>query len=458
MPKNKPVILIVEDNADIRKQLKWGLSEDEYELHFAADALEALEIYRRFKPWVVTLDLGLPPYEDDVTEGFRCLEEMMRLGRHAKIVIITGKDEKRNALQAVAMGAYDFYTKPINLDELRVIIARAVHVSGLESERRKISRDAAERDHAFGIIGDCPSMQAVINTVRKVGPSEVPVLILGESGTGKELVARALHASSPRCKGSMVSINCGAIPENLIEAEFFGHEKGAFTGANSQVKGKVEYAHKGTLFLDEIGDLPLPLQVKLLRFLQEKVFQRVGGRVDISLDIRVVAATNIQVEKAIRDGRFREDLYYRLGVVTMQLPPLRERGDDILMLADFFLARAADEFGSESAMFSPAAREALLLYDWPGNVRELENKVRRAIIMSSTSTITATNLGLTDGHDVPDALTEGSTLKHGREMIERRMISQALRTYDGNVSKASRSLGISRPTLYEMIKKYDIAT
>ncbi len=394
-------LLIVDDNEDIRKQLRWGLAR-EYALELAGDAAAALDAFHAHRPGVVLLDLGLPPHEDSSDEGFRCLAQMLEHDPAAKVIVITGNDTQENAMQAVHMGAYDFYRKPIDLDELRIIIRRAFHLHGLELENSRLqSRQWTNIPGHYGMLGQCPKMQDVFRTIRKVAPSDVSVLVCGESGTGKELAARAIHAQSPRSQKEFVALNCGAIPENLLESELFGHEKGAYTGAHSTVMGKCEYAHQGTLFLDEIGELPLNLQVKLLRFLQEKTVQRVGGRRDIPADARIIAATNVDIPRAMEQGRFREDLYYRIGVVTIIVPPLRERDDDILLLANLFLRRVCEEFNYKGKEFSPRALECLRAHAWPGNVREMENKVQRAVIMSSDRLIRPGDLGFAEDHRGP---------------------------------------------------------
>lgn len=451
-------LLIVDDNEDIRRQLRWGIGND-YALLLAADGREALEIFRKQQPQVVTLDLGLPPHEESSEEGFRCLEEMLRIAPDAKVIVITGNDGRSNAVKAVQMGAYDFYQKPIDLNELKVIIKRAFHLQVLEAENRRLQTALDGYSGEFkGFVGDCPEMEVVFSTVRKVAASDVSVLISGESGTGKELVARAIHGMSLRNNGPFVPINCGAIPENLLEAELFGHEKGAFTGALNRVLGKVEYAHKGTLFLDEIGELPLSLQVKLLRFLQEKVIQRVGGREDIAVDVRIVAATNVDICRAMEAGQFREDLYYRIGVVTVALPPLRERGNDLMLLANFFLKRAALEFKKKMKGYSPTAREYMTAYSWPGNVRELENKIQRAVLMASSPVIEPEDLGFTErplGNKLLAA--ENMTLREARDRVEREMIKGAIANHKGNIAKAAEELAVSRPTLYDLLKKHGIS-
>jgi two-component system NtrC family response regulator len=452
-------LLIVDDNEDVLTQLKWGLAGDDYRLHLATRVDQALDIFRKVSPGVVTLDLGLPPHADSSEEGFRGLAGMLKIDPSAKVIVVTGNDERENALQAIKLGAFDFFRKPIDLDELRVIIRRAFHLHAIERESAAQKGAAVEeaRDN-FGIVGACPAMRGVLNLIGKVAASDVPILVSGESGTGKELVARAIHSGSLRRKGPMVCINCGAIPENLIESELFGHEKGAFTGAVSTVQGKVEYASGGTLFLDEIGELPVNLQVKLLRFLQEMVIQRVGGRKDINVNVRIVAATNIDIAAAIASGAFREDLYYRIGVVNIHLPPLRERGGDVRLLADYFLGRIAGELGKNVTGFSPDALAVLEAYSWPGNIRELENRLRRAVLLAESNLVTADELGLEGnggGQENGPSLGE-QTLKEARAMVERKMIAAALAKHEGNIVKASEALGISRPTMYDLIRKHGI--
>lgn len=471
-------LLIVDDNAEIRKQLKWGLNKD-YSLLLAENVEEAVKLFTVHQPAVVTLDLGLPPDLDGASEGFRCLEAMLRENARAKIIVLSGNDERENVLSAIDRGAYDFYQKPIDLAELKVILARAFNLAAIEAENRRLQRSLPADDSGMaGMLGQCPEMQEVFATIRKVATVDVPVLVLGESGTGKELVGRAIHSASLRKEKNFVPINCGAIPENLLESELFGHEKGAFTGAQAQVKGKFEYAHQGTLFLDEIGEMPALLQVKLLRFLQDKLIQRVGGREDLPVDARVVAATNIDIDKAISEERFREDLYYRLGVITIKLPPLRGRGEDIGLLARFFLQRCRDEFGRKVRGFSPASLEALVAYDWPGNVRELENKVKRAVVMAEAALVEPWDLGLapkpagltvaadeadeneTKGEDKLSAAGAaaanfaGMTLKEARAIVEKELLVVAMAEHDGNIVAMSKALGISRPTFYDLLKKH----
>ncbi|WP_429885146.1 PEP-CTERM-box response regulator transcription factor [Geoalkalibacter halelectricus] len=453
-------LLIIDDSEEIRKQLKWGLGKD-YQVFLAGDVDEGLSLFRKHRPPVVTLDLGLPPDADGATEGLRCLGEILKENYRTKVIMVTGNEERENALKAIEIGAYDFYQKPIELAEIKVILRRAFHLSVLEEENRRLQKSAVQGLPAMaGMFGQCRQMQQVFNTVRKVASADVPVLVLGESGTGKELVARAIHAESLRRDASFVPINCGAIPENLLESELFGHEKGAFTGAQARIQGKVEFAHKGTLFLDEIGELPPPLQVKLLRFLQDHTIQRVGGRDTIEVDARIVAATNINMEQAIGKGDFREDLFYRIGVITINLPPLRERGEDILLLSSLFLHRYAEEYGRSVKSFSGEAQKALRAYDWPGNVRELENKVKRAVILAEKNQIEPADLGLgiSDGAVVRagESNFDGLTLKDARDLVERDIVLSTLNREGGNIAKTAEILGISRPTLYDLLKKHNL--
>jgi len=451
-------LLIVDDNEDIRQQLKWGLSSEPYQLVFAQDVADALEKFRQASPQVVTLDLGLPPRTEDASQGFSCLEELRNRAPASKIIVITGFESREYARRAVDMGAYDFFLKPIDLDELKVMVRRAFHLYDIEQESASPKPVVGKKASPAGIVGESEQMREVMENVSKVAASDVPVLIQGESGTGKELVARAIHELSPRKAGPMVCINCGAVPENLIESEFFGHERGAFTGAVSTVRGKVEYADKGLLFLDEIGELPTNLQVKLLRFLQEMVFQRVGGRKNLEVNVRVVAATNIDIQEAMRTGTFREDLFYRIGVVTLKLPPLRERGQDVLLLAEHFLRKHGEGLGVKNKTFSKDALDALVRHSWPGNVRELENSVRRAVVMSTSSSITSADFGFEAvfANDSVSAIPTVTTLKEARSMVEKQLVEAALSRSGGNIVKAAETLGISRPTFYDLLRKHGI--
>ncbi len=453
-------VLIVEDSPEIQTQFKWGL-KDNYGLLFATSVDEALRVFRRKKPKVVILDLGLPPKEDSPEEGLRCLEAMLGIDPLVKTVVVTGNNEREYGLKAIQLGAYDFYQKPVKLEELKIIIKRAFHLYRLEKENRYLQEELQKKSTEFGtIVGQCPQMQEVFSTIRKVASSDVSVLVLGESGTGKELVARAIHSLSYRREGPFISINCGAIPENLLESELFGFERGAFTGAYTRVRGKIEYADRGTLFLDEIGELSQPLQVKLLRFLQDKSIQRVGGREDIPVDTRIIAATNRDLEQEVRDGRFREDLYYRLGVVTIKLPPLRQRGEDILLLANLFLYRFSSEFRKPVRGFTTSAIDTMKGYHWPGNVRELENRVQRAVIMAESPLIGPADLGFDSELNEYNASfsLEDLTLKEAKNQLERLMVLKVLRESEGNVARAAARLGVSRPTLYDLIKKHSIDT
>ncbi|MDX9715152.1 MAG: PEP-CTERM-box response regulator transcription factor [Dissulfurispiraceae bacterium] len=449
-------LFIVDDNEDIRTQLKWGLG-NEYAVRMASDAEEAIKAFTDSPAGIVLLDLGLPPDPDGVNEGFRCLERMTALSPASKIIVVTGRNEREHALRAIQSGAYDFYQKPIDLKELKIIISRAAHLNRLEAENRQLMIAASERrDGMSGMIGSCSAMQGVFETIRKIASSDVPVLIIGESGTGKELVAKAIHENSSRHQKSFVAINCGAIPENLLEAELFGYEKGAYTGAAAQTQGKVEYAHEGTLFLDEIAELTMPLQVKLLRFLQEKTIQRVGGRKDIEVNARIVAATNADIKKSIAENRFREDLYYRLGVITVSLPPLRERGDDVMMLANFFLNKFSQDANKKIKGFGADAVNCIKNYDWPGNVRELENKVQRAVLLSDSKQVSFDDLGLSTNSSSPDMPGCSLTLKEAKERLERQMLLAAQKRHGGNMTRISDELGVSRTTLYDIIKRHGL--
>ena len=447
----KQPLLIVDDDETIRSQMKWALMSD-YEVILAEDRASAVESFRINQPMVVLLDLGLPPNPADVTEGLATLGELLAINSSSKIIITTGQADRRNAVQAIGAGAYDFFPKPVEMEELKVILKRAFHLAQIEREnhamQQRLSGDGFE-----GMLGSSPKMQEVFSTIRKVATSDAPVLILGESGTGKEMVAQAIHQRSNRKSGPFIAINCGAIPETLLESELFGHEKGAFTGAHAQRKGRFEMATGGSLFLDEIGELTAPLQVKMLRFLQEKCIERVGGRVQIEIDARVIAATHNDLQKGMGDGRFREDLFYRLAVVTIKLPSLRERVGDISMLAHAFIKRFALETGKDAPKFTDDALRAMELHPWVGNVRELENKVRRAVIMADGRRIKPEDLELAA---TAQAAGPRKTLKEARETVEREIIVSALDRHNGKISRAAVELGVSRPTLYELMEKLAI--
>jgi two-component system, NtrC family, response regulator len=447
----KPKLLIVDDDEEIRTQMKWAVGQD-YEVLLAGDRVGALETFSSCWPPVILLDLGLPPRPNGPEEGFEALFSLLALDRNAKVIIISGQEEKENALRAVGAGAYDFLCKPFEIEELKLLLRRCFYVANLEKEYRDMQRSSVA-DAFEGILGASPRMQEVFAAIRKVATANAPVLLLGESGTGKEMAAEAIHRRSLRKDGPFIAINCNAIPENLLESELFGHEKGSFTGAHAQRKGLIESAAKGTLFLDEIGELPLSIQMKLLRFLQEQTFMRVGGRQEIHCDVRVIAATNADLKQAIASGKFREDLYFRLAVVVLSLPPLRDRGDDIAVVATEFLNRFAAQCGKKGLTFAPETLPALSRYDWPGNVRELQNRVQRAVIMADGRRIVPGDMELSH---VAEALPT-ATLKEARENIEREMVLQALKRNAGKISAASIELGISRPTLYELIEKLGIS-
>jgi two-component system, NtrC family, response regulator len=445
----KPDLLIIDDDEDIRSQMKWALAGD-YEVYLAEDRPSGLQAFQANQTPVVLLDLGLPPDPGNISEGFQALEEILARDKSAKVIIITGQGEKENALRAIGEGAYDFLCKPVEIEELKIILKRAFHVALLEREYAAV-RARLNGDTFEGMLGTSPAMQQVFTSIRKVAATNASVLILGESGTGKEMAALAVHRRSSRKDGPFVAINCGAIPENLLESELFGHEKGAFTGAHAQRMGRIETAHGGTLFLDEIGELPLQLQVKLLRFLQEQSIERVGGRKEIRVDTRMIAATNSDLQKDMAEGRFREDLFYRLAVVVIHLPPLRERPGDILFLARAFLQKSAADNRKKGLKFDKSALRALEEHEWPGNVRELENRIRRAVIMADGVKVVPEDLELME----PEA---PRTLKEAREGVEREVVLQALQRHKGKVSPAAEDLGVTRPTLYDLIEKLGIET
>jgi two-component system NtrC family response regulator len=443
----KPRLLIVDDDEEIRAQMKWALVQ-EYDVLLAGDRPGAMALFKEHQPRVVLLDLGLPPQSNSPEEGLAALADILAQNRLAKVIIISGQGEKSNAIRAIGEGAYDFLAKPVDTDELKLILKRTFHIASLERDYRQLQQHL-ETDTFEGMRGTSPQMQAVFSAIRKVGTTDAPVLILGESGTGKEMAALAIHRRGPRKDGPFVAINCSAIPETLLESELFGHEKGSFTGAHVQRKGRIESANGGTLFLDEIGEVPLALQVKLLRFLQEQRIERVGGRQEFEVDTRIIAATNADLKKAMSEGRFREDLYYRLAVVVIQLPALREREGDVRLLAQEFLRRFASENGKEELAFDQDAIKALSRHGWPGNVRELENRIKRAVIMAESKRLSAHDLELNSA----GVSASGPTLKEAREAVEREMIQQVLRNNAGKMSAAAAELGISRPTLYELMEK-----
>ena len=446
-----PTLLLIDDDPEIRDQMKWALAS-EYELLEASDRPSALAHVRQAMPQLVLLDLGLPPDTDGASEGLAILRETMQLNPMAKVIVVTGNSDRAKAIAAIESGGYDFIEKPVQLDVLKIVLQRATYLSNLEQENRALQQQAGQNDFE-GLMGNSAQMQEVFRMIRRVGPSDVPVLITGESGTGKELVARAIHRQSGRKGQAFVAINCGAIPETLLESELFGYEKGAFTGATQQRKGRIEGARGGTLFLDEIGDIPLGLQVKLLRFLQDHEIQRLGGKETIAVDARILAATNVDLQKAISEGRFREDLYYRLCVVTIAVPALNERGADIALLSRTFLTKFAEEQKKPLKGFTPQAMQALTAYNWPGNVRELENRIKRAVVMAEGKYVTPGNLELKDPSSSEE---EASTLRTSRDSRERDLVRLAMEKADGNVSRAAADLGISRPTLYQLLARYGL--
>jgi len=448
-------ILIVEDNPDIQRQMKWGLSK-EFTVLPASDRKSAIALFEKNLPRVVTLDLGLPPDEDGTGEGFACLREIIEKSPHTNVIVITGNDDRENALKAVQMGAYDYFLKPVDMDEIKIIIRRAIHLAYLEEENRNLHTLLNNEIGFAGMIGQSPQMLKVFDTIRKVSTTDVTVLITGESGTGKELVANAIHKLSSRNSGPFVPINCAAIPETLLESELFGHEKGSFTGAYAMKRGKVEYAHKGTLFLDEVSELSHNLQAKLLRFLQEKKIQRIGGHQNIEVDTRILAATNLDMQEAIKTGGFREDLFYRLSVITINLPPLRERGQDIRLIANVSLERYKTAMRKKIIDFSPEALYAIENYSWHGNVRELEHRIQSAVVMTESGFIEPYALGLGEPPAVKMDNKASMTLKDARKAIEIKLIEKVLNKHRGRIKEASKELGVSRPTLYDLITKYGL--
>ncbi len=447
-----PKLLVVDDDEQILRQIRWALSED-YSVHTASDRQTAIDLFRKEKISVALLDLGLPPHPREAVEGLQTLDELIALNPLVKVIIVSGNSERQNALRAIEKGAHDIFPKPVDLDSLKIVLTRVF--KRLELEKESIEeRQLAQSVSLEEIIGKSPVMQTVFTTVRKVAETEVPVLILGESGTGKELIANAIHNRSARKNGPFVAINCAAIPETLLESELFGHEKGSFSGATSQRRGKFEYAKGGTLFLDEIGDLLPELQVKILRFLQEKVMERVGGREPIPVDARVIAATNQDLEVSVKDGRFREDLYFRLAVVRLVLPPLRDRGEDVIELAHHLAESYCREMKKPLIRFSKPAYDAMRQYSWPGNVRELQNRVQRALVLSDGKMISPAELDLPESSGYPDS--NPATLKEARQEFERDIIVRALKENDGNISKTARAIGISRPTLYELMERHGL--
>jgi two-component system NtrC family response regulator len=448
----KPKLLIIEDDEGLQAQLKWAY--DDFDVVIAGDRASAIAALRSDEPVVVTLDLGLPPDPDGTSEGFAVLDEIMALKPDTKVVVASGHGARESALTAIERGAYDFYQKPVDIEQLGLIVRRALNLHRIEAENRALAERAGEGSRVLGgLITAAPEMVRVARTIERVANTGVSVMLLGASGTGKELLARGLHDASNRKNGMFVAINCAAIPENLLESELFGHERGAFTGAIKTTEGKIEQANGGTLFLDEVGDIPLPLQVKLLRFLQERQIERIGGRRAIDVDTRIVCATHQDLEGMIHDGRFREDLFYRLAEVVIKIPSLAERPGDAALLAKAFLKRVSTEINPHVTGFASDALAAIDRWNWPGNVRELENRVKRAVIMADGKLVTAADLDLQEGGE-DDA--QVLNLKAAREKADRKAIRRALSRSDGNISSTARILGISRPTLYDLLKQYDL--
>ena len=447
----KPKLLVVEDDPGLQAQLNWAY--EEFDVILAADRAQAMAALRAEEPAVVTLDLGLPPDPDGTSEGFAVLDEIMAIKPDTKVIVASGHGARESALQAISRGAYDFYQKPVDIEAIGLIVRRAWQLHRIEAENRQLAAKATD-DRVLGrLITAAPEMVRVARTIERVANTNVSVMLLGASGTGKELLARGLHEASDRANGAFVAINCAAIPENLLESELFGHEKGAFTGAVKTTEGKIEQASGGTLFLDEVGDIPLQLQVKLLRFLQERVIERIGSRHSIAVDTRIVCATHQDLEAMIAAGTFREDLFYRLAEIVVRIPGLAERPGDATLLAKVFLARFAKEMNPSVKGFSADALSAIDSWRWPGNVRELENRVKRAVIMADGKLVSPFDLDLVEpGDEQAQALN----LKSAREDSDRRVIRHALARSEGNISSTAKLLGISRPTLYDLLKQYDL--
>jgi len=437
-------LLVVEDNPGLQKQLKWSF--EGYNVYIAGDRSSAIKQLIEHKPAVVTLDLGLPPDPANASEGFAVLDEILRFDPHTKVIVVTGNDDRQNALRAIAMGAYDFYEKPIDPDILGLIVDRAYKLRQLEDENRRLSEQGASP--LDGIVGASQQIQAVCRMVEKIGPTQATALILGESGTGKELFARALHNLSPRKDKPFMAVNCAAIPENLLESELFGYEKGAFTGAVKQTPGKIEYAEGGTFFLDEVGDMPMALQAKMLRFLQERVVERIGGRAPIPVDVRIICATHQNLEKLIVEQVFRQDLYYRVSEIIIEIPPLREREGDRVLLARALLEKCSRKNGRTFRGFTSGALESIDAHPWPGNVRELENKIGRAVILAEGNRIDVSDLGFSQ-----EAAPFPLNLRVAREQTEIKIIQRALAIHNNNISHTAAALEVSRPALYQMMKK-----
>ena len=448
MADERPTLLMVEDDLGLQKQMRWSF--DRYNVIFADNREAAVAQLRRHEPLVATLDLGLPPDPDTPNEGFKTLEEILALAPATKVIALTGQNDRSNALRAIGMGAYDFFAKPFEPDVLGLVIDRAFRLADLEQENRRLS-ESVSTSPLSGLLTRDPGMLKICRQIERLAPTNATVLLLGESGTGKEVLARGLHQLSPRHDKRFVAINCAAIPDTLLEAELFGYEKGAFTGAAKTTPGKIETADSGTLFLDEIGDLPHPLQAKLLRFLQERVIERIGSREEIAVDVRVVCATHRNLRDLIRDGGFREDLFYRLSEMVVTIPPLRERSGDASLLAHAFVTRFGAQNGREKLTLREDALDAIGQHKWPGNIRELENCIKRATIMADSSAITAEDLGL----NTPDEASSFN-LRQVRDEAEKQAVLKVMARVDGNIAKAAELLGISRPTLYDLLNRFGL--
>jgi len=449
MSEKRRSLLIVEDDLALQKQMRWAF--DQYEAVLAEDRESAMTQLRRHEPAVVTMDLGLPPHPDDPSEGFALLQEMLSAAPDTKVIVLTGQNDRSHAVRAIGLGAYDFYEKPFEPEILSLTIARAFRLYDLQEENRRLHA-AQENSPLAGIISGDPEMLKICRTIEKVANTTATVMLLGESGTGKEILARAVHDLSGRRGKRFVAINCAAIPENLLESELFGYEKGAFTGAAKQTLGKIELAHQGTLFLDEVGDLPAALQAKLLRFLQERVIERVGGRSEIPVDTRIVCATHQNLKNLIAENRFREDLYYRITEITVEIPPLRDRKGDASLLAHAFARKFAEEQRRSTVTILPDALTAIEAHSWPGNVRELENCVKRAVIMADANTLKAVDFGLEPVSGNGDALN----LREVRDRAEKDAVIRVLARANGNMTRAAELLGVSRPTLYDLINRFGL--
>lgn len=445
----KGKILVVDDDLGIQKQLKWALTD--FEVSFAIDRPSAIAQLRRIEPSVVTLDLGLPPDPTNASEGLLALQEILSLAPHTKVIVVTGNNDKDIALEAVKLGAYDFYQKPIDSDIINLLIERALNLAELEYENRLLNKTHISMGR---IVGNSDAIIGASRKAEKIAQTDISTLLLGESGTGKEVFARSIHEHSNRKDKPFIAINCASIPENLLESELFGYEKGAFTGANKTTVGKIETAQKGTLFLDEIGDMPIGLQAKMLRFLQERVIERVGGRSEIPVDVRVICATHRDIPTMVKEQTFREDLYYRVGEINILIPPLKDRDDDVVLLAKTFLSIYKEEYNSKVKGFSQQAINAMLNHPWPGNIRELQNKLKSAVVLAEGSFIEAEDMGLFN----TDAQSEESifNLREVREVAESKAIRKAYHQAEQNMSRAAELLGITRPTLYSLIDKYHL--